>query len=221
MGNLTMIKVLIADPISLTRSGLMSVITHRNDLEVVCQTSDITQTIAGIQSYFPDIAVINSQLPPEGAIKVIKEFQNIKNRCKFLVLTNNCSDPKIIDLLLQGASGCILSDAYEDKLIEAIRDVYANRTPISPEIASSILALFRSQKHNDSHTNHLGSNPLSIRENMVLQYLGEGLSNKIIGNQLKISERTVEAHIRKILIKLDASSRTHAVVIATRNGWIS
>jgi two-component system, NarL family, response regulator DegU len=215
-----MIKVLIADPYCQTRSGPSSIISSHNRMKVVCQTNDINQTIDGIKSFLPDIAVINSQLPPEGAIRVLKEFQKIKTKTKFLVLTNDCSDPIIIELLLHGASGCILRESSENKLIEAIMDILANKTPISPDVASGVLAFLRNQKNSDP-SNPQGINSLSMRENMVLRYLGEGLSNKIIGSQLNISERTVEAHIRRILIKLNATSRTHAVIIAIRNGWIS
>jgi DNA-binding NarL/FixJ family response regulator len=135
------------------------------------------------------------------------------------VLANEANDPQIISLLHAGAQGCVQKDAGEETLLQAIRDVAADKAPISSNVASELLKYLRNQKDPGSAEN-TDEVMLSHRELMVLRLMAEGLPNKVIGAQLDISERTVEAHVRNILKKLNASNRTQAAFLASKYGWL-
>ena len=214
-----MLKVLIADSYCLSRAGLFSILSNRPGIDVVCQSLDSRQIITDIKNFQPDVVVLDTHIQPVKAIEVIKESIQCKLGCRFLILANEPADESLIDLLRIGASGCILKEVDENYLIQSIIDVAENRSPISPTIAFELLNFVRVQR--DLVFTDPRKNPLTQREYMVLKLLSEGLQNKIIGHQLDITERTVEAHVRNILKKLNATSRTHAVVLASRNGWIS
>jgi two-component system response regulator DevR len=213
-----MINILIADSFYLSRSGLLSILSKQRDFNVVCQTSDSIRLLADIQNHLPDVVIIDVQLQPDCPFDVIQEMCNAHN-CKFLVLANEAKDPNIIHLLQAGAQGCIQKNVGEDSLLQAIRDVANDRSPLSPSIACELLLYLRNVNDSNKAVKRNNSS-LSHREAMVLMQISKGLPNKIIGNQLNITERTVEAHVRNILKKLNATNRTQAVFLATKNGWL-
>ncbi len=213
-----MINILIADSFYLSRSGLLSILSKQRDFKVVCQTSDSIRLLADIQNHLPDVVIIDVQLQPDCPLDIIQEMCSA-NRCKFLVLANEAKDPNIIHLLRAGAQGCIQKDVGEDSLLQAIRDVANDRSPLSPSIACELLLYLRNVNEANK-TVKANNSSLSHREAMVLMQISKGLPNKIIGNQLNITERTVEAHVRNILKKLNATNRTQAVFLATKNGWL-
>jgi DNA-binding NarL/FixJ family response regulator len=133
-----------------------------------------------------------------------------------LLLTDDTNDPSILELLKAGAQGCIQKSLGEKNMIESIRDISMGNSPISPNIAFQVLNYLRNGK--ERVIPHNSFTTLSQRELAVLGLLAEGLPNKMIGNQLNISERTVEAHVRNILKKLNATSRTHAAFLANKSG---
>jgi DNA-binding NarL/FixJ family response regulator len=213
-----MIKILIADSFYLSRSGLFSILSNQPDFKVVCQTLDSTRLMADIQLYQPDVVVLDIHMFSEGSIDSIED--KVTDKSKFLVLTNELTESsEIIRILRAGATGCIQISMGEEYLVQAIRDVASNRSPISPNIAFQLLEYLRNLKE-PKIVEEMDCPSLSRREIVVLHLLYEGLPNKIIGNQLNISERTVEAHVRNILKKLNATSRTHAVFLATKKGWL-
>jgi two-component system response regulator DevR len=213
-----MINILIADSFYLSRSGLLSILSNRPGINVVCQTSDSNRLLADIQNHQPDVVVIDVQLQPDCPLDVIHEICN-NGRSKFLVLANEAKDPNIIDLLRAGAQGCIQKDVGEVSLLQAIRDVANDRSPLSPSIACELLLYLRNINETNKSVK-VNNSSLSHREAMVLLLISKGLPNKTIGNQLNITERTVEAHVRNIMKKLNATNRTQAVFLATKNGWL-
>jgi|WetSurMetagenome_2_1015567.scaffolds.fasta_scaffold15336_3 two-component system, NarL family, response regulator DevR len=213
-----MINILIADSFYLSRSGLLSILSKQREFNVVCQTSDSHRLLADIQNHQPDVVIIDVQFQPECPLDVVQEICKV-GTIKFLVLVNEPKDPNIIHLLRAGAHGCIQKDAGEDSLIQAVRDVASDRSPLSPSIACELLLYLRNLNEMNKSIN-VNNSSLSHREVIVLLLISKGLPNKIIGNQLKITERTVEAHVRNILKKLNATNRTQAVFLATKNGWL-
>lgn len=213
-----MITMLIADSFYLSRSGLFSILSSQPDFEIVCQTLDSGRLLSDIQYHRPDVVVMDIQLQPECPYDAIQDC-SLNGKSKFLILVNDANDPNIIHLLREGAQGCIQKDLGENYLVQSIRDVAENKSPISPNIASQLLVYLRKVKEQET-IEYFKDSSLSHREFMVLRLLSEGLPNKIIGNQLDISERTVEAHVRNILRKLNATSRTHAAFLAAKNGWL-
>jgi DNA-binding NarL/FixJ family response regulator len=213
-----MINILIADSFYLSRSGLVSILSNIEEFNIVCQTSNSNRLKADIQIHQPDVVVIDAQLQPDSPFDLIQETCKA-GPIKFLTLANDAKDPNIIRFLRAGAQGCIQKDVGEESLLQAIRDIAQNKSPLSPSVACDILAYIRSSNGAD-HTAIAKNSSLSHREEMVLLLISMGLPNKLIGNQLGITERTVEAHVRNILKKLNATNRTQAVFLAVKKGWL-
>ncbi len=213
-----MINILIADSFYLSRSGLVSILSNKQEFNIVCQTSNSNRLMADIQSHQPDVVVIDLQLQPDSPFDLIQETCKA-GTIKFLTLANDAKDPNIIHFLQAGAQGCIQKDVGEESLLQAIRDIAQNKSPLSPSVACEILAYLRSINGADQ-TAIVKNSSLSHREEAVLQLISKGMPNKLIGNHLGITERTVEAHVRNILKKLNATNRTQAVFLAVKKGWL-
>jgi DNA-binding NarL/FixJ family response regulator len=136
-------------------------------------------------------------------IKILEKWPNA--RC--IVLTTYAGDVQATRALKAGARGYLLKSMLRKELVDTIRIVHAGKKRIPAEIASEL-------------ANHLSSDTLSAREIEVLRMVGEGCSNKIVADYLKIAEDTVKGHMRSILSKLNANDRTHAVMIAVKRGFL-
>jgi DNA-binding NarL/FixJ family response regulator len=139
-----------------------------------------------------------------------------------LVLTAHDDDEYVFALLQAGANGYLLKTAEIEELVRAIRTVAAGKSALAPEVTGKVVAQFTSGKSlpdilTESQDNYDG---LTDRELDILKLVGQGLSNKQIGKQLFISDRTVQAHLSNIFSKLNVNSRTEAVMHAVRKGWI-
>jgi len=136
-------------------------------------------------------------------IAILEKFPNA--RC--VVLTTYAGDVQATRALKAGAKGYLLKSMLRKDLVDTIRIVHSGKSRIPAEIATELAS-------------HLGSDALSVREIEVLRMVGEGCSNKIVADHLKISEDTVKGHMRNILSKLNANDRTHAVMIAVKRGFL-
>lgn len=214
-----MIRILIADSYYLSMSGLVTILSNQSGFEVVCQTQDCESLANDVAAYDPDVIIFDVNMQNTIINESIETCLS-KIRAKILILADKPEDQVIIQLLRIGANGCILKNEGETFLIESIRDIMEDKSPISPSVACQILKYMRSS-HSNSNFGNGNATLLSHREVTVLRLLAEGNPNKIIGNQLNISERTVEAHVRNILRKLNATSRTQAAFLATKYGWLN
>jgi DNA-binding NarL/FixJ family response regulator len=133
-----------------------------------------------------------------------------------LILTAYDDDPYVMAVLQAGANGYVLKTAKTDDLIQAVRDVHEGKSALDPSVTQKLMSnLFkRSEKT-------AAVEPLTDRELDVLRLAAKGFTNKAIGLQLNISDRTVQGHLAHIFAKLQATSRTEAVMRAVSLGWIS
>lgn len=213
-----MIKILIADENYITRSGLFTILSSQSDFEIVGITTDLLLLLKDVKHLQPDIILLDVHKRLTNGVDHIRQCCESTN-CKVLLLVDEADDPLIIKYLRAGAQGCIQKCLGEKNLLQSIRDIANDFSPISPNIAYQLLVYLRNMKDESTPANN-GDSSLSTRELDVLRLLSEGLPNKMIGTQLGISERTVEAHVRNILRKINATSRTHAAYIATQKGWL-
>jgi DNA-binding NarL/FixJ family response regulator len=212
------IKVYIAESHFLTRSGLNSIIAHQANLEVVGQTGCPADMLQDLEQTQTDILLLDIDLLADGSSALIQQVLKKKSDIRVLLFVSSPLDSRIIISFHAGALGCILKDTTEPDLIKAIHLIYEGKAPISPEVTRELL-YFITKKNTTYEYSQNKNIPLSHREYTVLRLVSEGLPNKMIGDRLEISERTVEAHVRNILKKLNASSRTQAAIFATQNGW--
>jgi DNA-binding NarL/FixJ family response regulator len=187
--------------------GIATVLQRQPDMEVVGEATDGHQAIEAFAKYRPDVMLIDLQMPGmngiDTIIAILEKFPNA--RC--VVLTTYAGDVQATRALKAGAKGYLLKSMLRKDLVDTIRIVHSGKSRIPAEIATELAS-------------HLGSDALSVREIEVLRMVGEGCSNKIVADHLKISEDTVKGHMRNILSKLNANDRTHAVMIAVKRGFL-
>jgi DNA-binding NarL/FixJ family response regulator len=201
------IRILTVDDHPLILEGIASVLQRQPDMELVGEASDGYQAIEAFARCRPDVSLIDLQMPGMNGIDTIIAILEKWPGARCIVLTTYAGDVQATRALKAGAKGYLLKSMLRKDLVETIRTVHSGKSRIPAEIASELAS-------------HLTSDALSSREIEVLRLVGDGCSNKIVADHLKISEDTVKGHMRSILSKLNANDRTHAVMIAVKRGFL-
>jgi DNA-binding NarL/FixJ family response regulator len=209
------IRTLIADDHVIVRAGIRQFLESASDIDVVAEAEDGEQAKSLIQAERPDVAVLDIQMPKATGIEVTRWARANALGVGILILTAYNDDPYVMAVLQAGANGFVLKTASPDDIIQAVRDVHAGKSVLDPSVTGALMAQMFS-KHEAQLVKEI-----TDREMEVLQLTARGFTNKAIGVQLGISDRTVQGHLAHIFDKLQASSRTEAVMRAVSMGWIS
>ena len=201
------IRILTVDDPPLILEGIANVIQRQPDMDLVGEASDGYQAIEAFSKFRPDVTLIDLQMPGMNGIDTIIAILEKWPGARCVVLTTYAGDVQATRALKAGAKGYLLKSMLRKDLVDTIRIVHSGKNRIPAEIASELAS-------------HLTSDALSLREIEVLRMVGEGCSNKVVADHLKISEDTVKGHMRNILSKLNANDRTHAVMIAVKRGFL-
>jgi two-component system, NarL family, response regulator len=201
------IRVILADDHPVVRDGLAAIVNRQSDMEVVAEAADGEEAIAAYEKHQPDVMVLDLRMPKKDGFAVVQEVLERHPRARLLIVTTYDGDEDIFRCLSQGAKGYLLKDAPRQEILSAIRAVSEDRPYASSSIAAKALQ-------------RMGRPSLTQRELDVLQLLAEGRSNKDIARRLNITEGTAKTHVKAILTKLDAISRTEAVAVAHKRGMI-
>lgn len=209
------IRVLLADDHAIVRAGIRRFLESVEDIEVVAEAADGEQAKALILAKQPDVAVLDIQMPKATGIEVTRWAKTQAKGSGILILTAYDDPPYVMAVLQAGAHGYVLKTAGPDEIIQAVRDVYAGKSVLDPAVTGSLLAqIFPGREA-------FPVEPLTERELEVLHLVAKGYTNKAIAVQLGISDRTVQGHLAHIFDKLQATSRTEAVMRAVSLGWIT
>jgi NarL family two-component system response regulator LiaR len=208
------IRVLLADDHAVVRAGIRQFLEHAEDIVVIGEADDGEAAKTLIQKDQPDVAVLDIQMPKASGIEVTRWIRSHYRQVGVLILTAFDDDPYVLAVLQAGANGYVLKTASPMDIIQAVRDVDAGKSALDPEITQKVMAQILG--HKDTPV----VEQLTERELEVLALVGRGFTNKAIGVQLGISDRTVQGHLARIFAKLNASSRTEAVMRAVSLGWL-
>ena len=200
-------RLVLADDHPVVRDGLAAMINQQSDMEVIGEAGDGDEAIALYDRYVPDVMMLDLRMPKRDGVTVVQDVLEKHPKARLLIMTTHDGDEDIFRCLSQGAMGYLLKDASRQEILSAIRTVGEDRQYTSSSVA--VKALRRMAKPT-----------LTQRELHVLQLLAEGRSNKDIARRLVITEGTAKTHVKAILTKLDAISRTEAVAIAHKRGLI-
>jgi DNA-binding NarL/FixJ family response regulator len=201
------IKVLIVDDHPLMRSGIAGEINAQRDMKVVAEAEDGQSALELFRKHLPDITLMDLKMPRVNGIDCLAAIRSEFHQARIIVLTTAAGDIQAARAFKAGAVGFLFKDTLRADLVNTIRMVYAGSRKIPDEIAQQI-------------AEHAWEDLLTAREIEVLRGVAQGRSNKIIADELKITEHTVKNHLKNILSKLNADDRTHAVTIALRRGYI-
>ena len=209
------IRVILADDHTIVRAGIRQILEHAGDIVVVAEADNGEAAQLLVQEQHPDVAVLDIQMPRASGIEATRWIRaNIKD-VGVLILTAYNDDPYIMAVLQAGANGYVLKTASPGELIQAVRDVNEGKSVLDASVAQKLMA------HMFSGSKIGAVEELTDRELEVLALVAKGFTNKAIGVHLGISDRTVQGHLAHIFKKLQANSRTEAVMRAVSLGWIS
>jgi len=205
------IRLILADDHAVVRAGIRQFLDQAGDLEVVAEAFDGEMARSLIARHRPDVAVLDIQMPQASGIAVARWTRESYPEVGVLILTAYDDDPYVTAVLQAGAHGYVLKTAAPEEIIQAVRDVYEGKSVLDPSIARRRTA--------DTTDRPLVEMPTD-RELEVLALAAKGYTNKAIGVQLGISDRTVQGHLARTFAKLEASGRTEAVMRAVSLGLI-
>jgi DNA-binding NarL/FixJ family response regulator len=212
------IRVLLADDDGLVRSGLRALLDAEEDVTVVGEAADGREAVERARALRPDVVLMDVRMPRLDGVSATREIVAWPNRPRVLVLTTFDLDEVVDDALDAGADGFLLKRATPDELIEGIRTVAAGDALISPALTRRLLRYVAGQRSAPPAVNLVV--PFTAREEEVLRYLSEGLSNAEIAEKLVIGQETVKTHVKHICTKTGARDRTQAVVWAYQTGFV-
>jgi two-component system, NarL family, response regulator len=201
------IRILVVDDHPVLREGIASLLANEADMVLVGEANNGWEGIEIFRSHRPDITLMDLQMPlmngSEAILAIRKDFPD----ARIIVLTTHRGDAQAARAIRAGAYGYLLKTMIRKELVETIRIVHSGRKKVPPEIAVEL-----AEHHTDDN--------LTVREIDVLRQVASGNANKIIADNLNITEETVKAHMRNILSKLNANDRAHAVAIGLKRGII-
>ena len=209
------IRVLLADDHAVVRKCIRQFLTVPGDIQVIAEASDGDEALALIYQLRPDVAVLDIQMPKRSGIDVCRHVRAQHWPIGILILTAYDDDPYVLAVLQAGANGYVLKTADADDIIQAVYDVNEGKSVLDPTIARKLMAQLAGQS-----TDRPIESP-TPREMDVLRLAAQGLTNKAIGTQLSVSDRTVQGHLANIFGKLHVTTRTEAVMRAVALGWLS
>jgi two-component system NarL family response regulator len=200
-------RVLVVDDHSLLRTGVANIINQESDLEVVAEAANGRDAIDAFLVHRPDVVLMDLRMPEMEGVEAVRRIREIDPQARVVVLTTYDADEDIARALQAGAKAYILKDIAADALVACVRDVLAGKTYLAPAAAAKL-------------AEHVTQVQLTPRELAALRLLANGHSNKEIATALGISERTVKSHLAHLFEKLQVTSRTEAVRVATRRGLV-
>lgn len=211
----TTIHVILADDHSVVRKGIREFLEESGDIRVVAEAGNGEEALDVIREYRPDVAVLDIQMPGRTGIEVTRAVRAEQLDVAVLVLTAYDDDPFVMTALQAGANGYVLKTAEPEDLVDAVRAVNEGQSAVDPSILGKVM----SQLSGGAPAGTV--EPLSAREIEVLRLAGQGFTNKAIGRQLGISDRTVQGHLANVYGKLAVGNRTEAVTRAIQLGMIT
>jgi two-component system, NarL family, response regulator len=203
---LTSIRLLVVDDHPVVREGLLAILATQPHMQVVGEAACAEEVLALSLPEPPNVAVLDLRLPRISGIQLLSQLRSRWPEIRAVMFTSYDLEEEVYAALEAGAWAYVRKGASRADLLQAIRSVHSGQRYIPPEIAARLA----------EHVARGGD--LSAREREVLQHVRDGRTNKDVARLLGISENTVNLHVKSILAKLGASSRTEAVTVALRKG---
>ncbi|UFJ40067.1 response regulator transcription factor [Brevibacillus humidisoli] len=226
------ISIVLIDDHKLFREGIKRILEMEADLKVVGEGADGSDALRLAEQHNPDVILMDINMPNVNGVSATESVIEASPQSRIIILSIHDDEGYVYRTLRSGASGYLLKEMEADDLVEAVRVVANGGAYIHPKVTGKLIDEFRRLSEQEeqqdrphyydgasTHNNKVIES-LTRREREVLQLMAEGKSNRVIGESLFISEKTVKNHVSSILQKLDVQDRTQAVVISIKNGWV-
>ncbi len=205
------IKVFLLDDHEIVRRGVRELLETEDDITVVGEAGTVASALARIPALRPHVAILDVRLPDGDGVSVCRDIRSRHPEIACLMLTSFAEDDALFDAIMAGASGYVLKQIRGFDLISAVRSVATGQSLLDPESASRVMARIRDQAQ---RTDPLAD--LTGQERRVLELIGEGMTNRQIGEHLFLSEKTAKNYVTSLFAKLGMERRTQAAAFASR-----
>jgi DNA-binding NarL/FixJ family response regulator len=206
------IRVFLLDDHEVVRRGLVALLEAAGGIEVVGESGSAQEAARRIPALRPDVAVLDARLPDGNGIDVCRDVRSADPDIKALILTSYQDDEALFSAIMAGAAGYVLKQIKGTDLVDAIRRVAAGQSLLDPAVTQQVLERIR---HGADHEpDELKS--LTAQERRILELIAEGMTNRQIGEQMFLAEKTVKNYVSSLLAKLGLERRTQAAILATK-----
>jgi len=205
------IEVFLLDDHEIVRRGVRDLLEAEPDIHVVGEAGTASSALARIPALRPDVAVLDVRLPDGDGVSVCREIRSRMPEVACLMLTSFGDDEALFDAIMAGAAGYVLKQIRGTDLVGAVRTVASGQSMLDPRAASQLMARLR-----DQSARHDPLAGLSAQERRILELIGEGLTNRQIGERMFLAEKTVKNYVSALFAKLGMERRTQAAAYAVR-----
>jgi DNA-binding NarL/FixJ family response regulator len=211
MGESGKIRVYLLDDHEIVRQGIRTFLEAAGDIEVIGESGSAVDATHRIPALQPDVAILDARLPDGSGIEVCRSVRSVDPGINALILTSYDDDEALFSAIMAGAAGYVLKEVKSSDLLSAIRVVAAGGSLIDPSLTARVLERVR--------------NPVTVapelaelteQEMKLLEYIAQGMTNKQIGEQMFLAEKTVKNYVSSVLSKLGVERRTQAAVLASK-----
>lgn len=204
------LRVFLLDDHEMVRRGVRELLETEGDIEVVGEASTAAEALARVPAVRPHVAVLDVRLPDGDGVTVCRDLRSAMPELACLMLTSFSDDDALLGAIMAGAAGYVLKQIRGVDLVEAVRTVAAGGSLLDPQSTARMLARVRDQQS--------AKDPLDVltaQERRILDLIGEGLTNRQIGERMFLAEKTVKNYVSSLLAKLGLQRRTQAAVLAS------
>jgi two-component system, NarL family, response regulator DevR len=213
------VRVFLVDDHEIVRRGLVDLISSEVDLEVVGEAALVAGAVDRIVALRPDVVLLDWQLPDGTGVEICRDLRNAQPNIACLMLSAFADDDALFSAIIAGARGYVLKQIRGNELLDSVRRVAAGEQLLDSVLTAQVLNRLREpmvKTNPDSLAGLAGLAVLSPQEQQILLLIAEGLTNREIGEQLFLAEKTIKNYVTSILLKLGVKRRTEAAVFVAR-----
>jgi len=207
-----MIRVYLLDDHELVRRGLIALLESADDIEVIGESGLAQEATRRIPALRPDVAILDARLPDGSGIDVCRDVRSADPSIKALILTSYQDDEALFSAIMAGAAGYVLKQIKGNDLVDSVRRVAAGQSLLDPLVTAQVLERIRHGAGNEPEE----LSGLTAQERRILELIAQGLTNRQIGEQLFLAEKTIKNYVSSLLAKLGVERRTQAAILAHR-----
>jgi DNA-binding NarL/FixJ family response regulator len=210
-GQTRKVRVYLLDDHEIVRRGLRELLENDGRIEVVGESGLAEEATRRIPALRPDVAVLDGRLPDGSGIDVCRDVRSVDPSIACLILTSYDDDEALFHAIMAGAAGYVLKQIRGNELVDAILRVAQGQSLLDPQVTARVLERLRG-----SHEENSALSGLTEQERRVLMHIADGLTNRQIGKEMFLAEKTVKNYVSSILAKLGMERRTQAAVFASK-----
>jgi DNA-binding NarL/FixJ family response regulator len=205
------IRVFLLDDHEVVRRGVRELLEAEDDIEVVGEADTAERAIARVPAVRPDVAILDVRLPDGDGIEVCRELRSMSDDIACLMLTSFSDDEALLQAVVAGAAGYLLKQLRGNDIVEAVRRVAGGESLLDPALTERVADRLRNPPEEDERLARLTG-----QERRILVLIADGLTNRQIGAEMHLAEKTVKNYVSNLLAKLGMERRTQAAVFAAR-----